>query len=170
VELGARVGGRNLRGQVAVGQTTAPIQAVFLTPPDPVAHPDAVNAILEADQIVLGPGSLFTSLIATVLVPGIRVAVQETKARRVYVCNARMQKGETEGLDAASHLGAFLAHSGPFSVDVAVIQDPVLDDDGVAADDDALGYAGIEIVKADVAEPDGAHHSERLGGVLKSLV
>jgi uncharacterized cofD-like protein len=169
VELGAQVGGEQIQGQVAVAQTTARIQALYLTPPSPQANPEAVNAICAADQVVLGPGSLFTSLIATLLVPGVRKAMQDTAARRVFVCNTRMQKGETEGLDAAAHLDALLAHTGAFAVDVIVVQSPEVETDGVGVDSQALSYSGIDVIAADVAGPDGAHDPERLASVLKTL-
>lgn len=168
VNLHALVDGEEIRGQVAVAQAKGPIEAVYLEPSEPEAHPDAVTAILEADQIVLGPGSLFTSLIATLLVPGIRKAVQETKGRRVFVCNTRAQKGETEGLDAPSHLGALLAHAGAFSVDVIVIQEPPHPTDGIdTGRDDA--FEGIPVVRADVASPNGGHDPDRLADVLVTL-
>jgi uncharacterized cofD-like protein len=169
VELWAQVGGKQIQGQVAVAQTTAPIQAVYLSPPNPKAHSEAVDAIGAANQIILGPGSLFTSLIATLLVPGIRRALHDTAGRRVFVCNARMQKGETEGLDAAAHVDALLAHAGAFAVDVVVVQSPPLKSDAVAVDVRALSYSGIEVAEADVAGPDGAHDPDRLGEVLKNL-
>ena len=169
VTLYARVNGGEVKGQVAVAQTKSPIQAVYLEPPAPAAHPRAVEAIMGADQIVLGPGSLFTSLIATLMVPGIRSALQETDARRVFVCNARQQKGETETLDAASHVQALLAHAGAFCVDTVVAQSPELSSDGVTVDLDALGFLGIEIVTADVASSDGAHDASRLAEVLRGL-
>lgn len=167
VTLLARVDGGEIKGQVAVAQTKAPIQAVFLDPPAPEAHPAAVEAILDADQVVLGPGSLFTSLIAALLVPGIRAALQETAARRVFVCNARMQKGETEGLDAASHVQALLAHAGAFCIDTIVVQSPELPVDGVALDRAALAFPGIEVIEADVAGPSGAHDPVALAEVLR---
>jgi uncharacterized cofD-like protein len=166
VDLMARIAGGVVRGQVAVAESAAPIQAVYLEPPNPKANEAAVDAIAEADQIVLGPGSLFTSLIATLMVPGIRGAVQQTSAQRVFVCNTRRQKGETEDLDAASLIEAVLAHAGPFSVDAALVQHPQLPHDGVPVDDRALAHTGVEIVKADVAQPDGGHDPIRLGRVL----
>jgi uncharacterized cofD-like protein len=169
VELGAQVDGGRLQGQVAVGKTRSRIQAVFLTPPDPKAHPSAVDAIRSADQVVLGPGSLFTSLIATLLVPGIRKALQDTRARRVFVCNTRMQKGETEGLDAAAHVDALLAHVGAFAVDVVLVQTPEVQPDGVAVDPRALAYSGIDVVYGDMADATGAHDPDRLAKVLTSL-
>ena len=169
VELGAQVDGGRLRGQVAVMHTRERIQAVFLTPRNPEAHPSAVEAIVDADLVVLGPGSLFTSLIATLLVPGIREAVGQTGARRVFVCNTRMQKGETDGLGAAAHVEALMAHAGPFAADAVLVQTPVVEPDGVAVDPDALAFSGIDVVTADVADKSGAHDSARLADLLESL-
>ena len=169
VELGARVDGGAIEGQVAVAQTPEPIQAVYLTPNDPPACDGAVEAILGADQIVLGPGSLFTSLIATLLVPGIRKALQDTRARRIFVCNTRHQKGETEGLNASSHVGALLAHAGADSVDVAVVQVPEIPTDGVEVDRSALEFMNLEIVEADTCSSSGVHDPGKLGEVLASL-
>ncbi|MDQ4125467.1 MAG: YvcK family protein [Actinomycetota bacterium] len=167
VTLMAQVRDGVVRGQVAVAQTKDPIQALFLEPRSPRANPAAVRAILDADQVVLGPGSLFTSLIATILVPGVRKALQDTSAQRVFVCNARMQKGETEGLDAAAHVEALLAHAGPRTVDVVVVQSPVVPVDGV--DVRSLRSLGLRVVEADVASESGAHDPERLAGALASL-
>ena len=167
VALMAQVRGGVVRGQVSVAQTKDPIQALFLEPSSPRADPGAVRAILEADQVVLGPGSLFTSLIATILVPGVKKALRETGARRVFVCNARMQKGETEGLDAAAHVESLLAHAGADAVDVVVVQAPALPVDGV--DVSSLKSAGLRVVEADVATESGAHDPERLAAVLASL-
>jgi uncharacterized cofD-like protein len=169
LELYAEVYGGRVKGQVAVAQTEAPIKAVFIEPPDPPAYEPAVEAIAQADQIVLGPGSLFTSLIATLLVPGIRRALVASSAHRVLVCNTRMQKGETEGLDAAAHIGALLAHVGPDCVDAVVVQVPELDNDGVEVDDGALAFYGVEVIREDLSTPEGTHDPERLAGVLEKL-
>jgi uncharacterized cofD-like protein len=169
VGLGAHVIGGQVHGQVAVQHTTSRIQAVYLKPSEPEAHLAAVEAILDADLVVLGPGSLFTSLIATLLVPGIRKAMHETEARRIFVCNTRMQKGETEGLDAAAHVEALLAHAGAFATDVVIVQEPVIEPDGVEVDPKALAFSGIEIVRVDVADASGAHDPGRLAGVLSGL-
>lgn len=169
VDLMARVDGGEVKGQVAVAQSKSPIQAVYLDPADPPADPAAVSAIVEADQVVMGPGSLFTSLIATLLVPGIRKALQDTKAKRIFICNTRMQKGETEGLAATDHVQALLAHAGAFSVDAMVVQSPQIDSDGVEVDRSALEFLKVEVVAADVAGSDGIHDPEALANVLKNL-
>jgi uncharacterized cofD-like protein len=169
VSLRAQANGKVVEGQVAVVQTASPIQAVFLSPPDPVAEPCAVEAIIHADQVVLGPGSLFTSLIATLMVPGIRRALGETTARRVFVCNSRTQAGETTNLSASAHLESLLAHAGPHAVDAVVVQSPEIGDGGVVLDRSALRFSGVEVVEADVVGLDGSHDPKLLAKVLANL-
>jgi len=169
VRLMALVEGGEIKGQVAVAQSKSPIQAVYLDPPDPPANPDAVAAIMEADQVVMGPGSLFTSLIATLLVPGLRTALQDTGAKRVFVCNTRIQKGETEGLAASDHASALLAHVGPFTIDSILVQSPEVPVDGVSMDRTALEFMNVEVIEADVATSDGIHNPSALAEVLKHL-
>ncbi len=166
VGLRARTRGGELRGQVAVGQSEAPIQSVHLDPPDPPAHGAAVRAIAVADQVVLGPGSLFTSVIATLLVPGIRDALAATGAERIFVCNARAQKGETQGLDAAAHLQAVRAHTVTNCIDRMIVQVPALGSDGVGVDVAELEGLGIEVLAADVALDSGTHDSGTLARAL----
>lgn len=170
ISLRAQIAGEVVEGQVAVARTRAPIQAVFLNPPDATAEPLAVDAILEADQVVLGPGSLFTSLIATVIVPGIRRALCATSAQRVFVCNVRTQEGETTGLTASAHLESLLAHAGAQAVDVAVIQSPEVAESGVVVDRDALAFSGVKIVEADLVGGRASHDPQRLASVLRSVL
>ena len=170
VTMEARVEGGLVKGQVAVARTRGRIQAVCIEPPDAEANPPAVAAVREADQVVLGPGSLFTSLLATLLVPGIKKALLDTNARRVFVCNNRMQKGETQGLDATAHTEALLAHTGPLAVDVVVVQSPPFARDAVEVDERGLRDLGVEVVASDVTDERGAHDPERLGKVLAELV
>ncbi|CAN5350810.1 hypothetical protein BH20ACT22_BH20ACT22_09850 [soil metagenome] len=169
VTLRARVQGGVIEGQVAVGETTAPIEAVFLEPVGPPAYPPAVQAILEADQVLLGPGSLYTSLIATVLVPGINAALRGTSARRIFVCNTRMQPGETGGLDAVAHVGALLDHCAAPCIDAAVVQSPVLEVDGVTLGPAPWPWPEIELIEANVAAPDDGHDPKRLSTTLAAL-
>ncbi|MDQ4095847.1 MAG: YvcK family protein [Actinomycetota bacterium] len=166
----ARVEGGVVKGQVAVARARERIQVVCIDPADPPATPGAVKAILEADQVVLGPGSLFTSLIATLLVPEITKALLETRARRVFVCNNRMQRGETQGLDATAHVEALFAHTAPGAVDAVVVQSPPVKRDQVRVDEDALRGLGVEVIAADVTDERGAHDPELLAKVLAQIV
>ena len=115
---------RTRDGQVVDGQSlvtrTAGIQTAWVTPPDVAACEDALAAIAEADLIVLGPGSLYTSLLPSLLLPEIRDAVAASPALRIYVCNVATQDGETSGLDLAGHVEALLAHAGAGIVDVVL--------------------------------------------------
>lgn len=169
VKLGAHVEGGRVSGQVAVARSTKPIYEVYLDPADPPAHPDAVDAIMRADQIVLGPGSLFTSLIATLLVPGVRQALVDAPGRKIFVCNNRVQKGETEGFTASAHVAALGAHVPAAQLDAIVVQSPSLASDGVENDLHLLPDEGVEVVEADVTDHRGAHDASALAGVLRRL-
>lgn len=169
VRLSAIVEGGVVDGQVAVAQTSKRIRSVHLKPSAPAAFKDAVYAILGADQVVLGPGSLFTSVIATLLVPGIAQALRDTDAQRVFVCNSRHQPGETEGLDAIAHVHALLSHAGRAAIDVAVINAPVIPGDGVVLNPAAWRFPDIKLIEAEVANPDGGHDPEKLAAVLAEL-
>jgi len=87
------------------------IRCVRLVPQNPPALPSALNAIREADYIVLGPGSLYTSIIPNLLVDGVVDAIMETDALKVYVCNVMTQEGESEGYTAYDHVHELIAHS-----------------------------------------------------------
>ncbi len=111
-------------GQVVDGQSriarTRAIESVWLEPPDVRASRDALASIAEADLVVVGPGSLYTSVLPPLLVPEIRAALAATPALRVFACNVATQAGETEGYDLADHVEALVAHLGPVAVDVVL--------------------------------------------------
>jgi uncharacterized cofD-like protein len=109
VVLKAEAASGEVQGQVRVARTGR-IATVGLVPPDPQPPQATVAAIEAADQVVLGPGSLFTSVLAAAAVPGIRAALSRTTARSVYVCNLRPQVPETDGYDVAAHVEALTAH------------------------------------------------------------
>ena len=160
VVLKADVGGAAVEGQVAVA-SAGPIGRVSIVPPDAEVPVRALNAVADADQVVLGPGSLYTSVLAVAAVPGITDALARTSAQKVYVCNLRPQQPETSGYDVADHVVALLAHE--VKVDV-VLYDPA----GMA-----LGAlpAGVTAVPAEVARDDGpGHDPSRLAEALGGLV
>ncbi len=100
-----------VHGEHNISEHGAAIHELFLNPPDAEAHPDAVRAILEADIIVIGPGSLYTSVLPNLLVPGIQKALMATTATRVFVCNVATQHGETDGFSVADHVAAVESHT-----------------------------------------------------------
>ncbi|MGC8627066.1 MAG: gluconeogenesis factor YvcK family protein [Acidimicrobiales bacterium] len=163
---GANLGAESkvVTGQSKIAHAEGPVRKVWLVPPDPPALPEAVRTIASADQVVIGPGSLFTSVLATCLVPGIKEAISRRRGGRVYVCNLRPQDSETLGFDADAHLEALASHG--IEVDV-VVCDPATE---VGAPKLAA-RAKPALVSAAMALPNGhAHDAERLGKVLAALV
>jgi uncharacterized cofD-like protein len=158
VELRARTtSGDEVVGQVAVSETSD-LDRVRVAPERPPAPADAVDALLDADQIVLGPGSLYTSVLAAAAVDDVRRAVAEGRGQRVYVCNLRAEASETRGYDVAAHVAALARHG--IEPDVVVVQPGSL----------PLGNVGARVVEVDVARPHGlAHDSEKLAAALAAL-
>ncbi len=103
---------RMVRGESNVGAPGTQVQRVYLDPADAPAYPTAIRAILDADLIVVGPGSLYTSVLPNLLVSDLAQALLATSARKVYVCNVATQAGETEGYDVAAHVKALHSHIG----------------------------------------------------------
>jgi uncharacterized cofD-like protein len=101
-----------VQGESAIPKAGQPIERVFLRPEGVRAYPEAVRAILDADLIVAGPGSLFTSVLPNLLVKDIREAVGASSAYKLYVCNVATQAGETDGFDVGQHLKALERHVG----------------------------------------------------------
>lgn len=114
--IGATVGGVTVRGQAQLARTRH-IDRIRITPEDARATPSALNAIQEADLIVLGPGSLYTSVIPHLLVPEILAALTARRAPLIWVANVDEQEGETEGMDLDAHLAALEAHGASGLID-----------------------------------------------------
>jgi uncharacterized cofD-like protein len=102
---------------------TEGIDRVWIDPSDVRASHDAIAAIAEAEIVVLGPGSLFTSVLPVLLIPEVRAAVAAAPGVRIYACNVAMQPGETEGFDLADHVEALVAHTQADLVDVVLAND-----------------------------------------------
>jgi uncharacterized cofD-like protein len=120
VVLKADVAGTEVVGQSNVSESDGAISSVSIVPPDAPVPDEVQTAIADADQIVIGPGSLFTSVLAVCAVPGIRQALAEhRKGRAIYVCNLRPQLPETANYTSADHLRAVLDHGVPVDVMVA---------------------------------------------------
>ena len=96
------------------------IRKVRLVPERPAALPESVQAIRDADIVVIGPGSLYTSIIPNFLVSGISDAVRQSRACKIYALNIMTQDGETDGYDADDHVRAILEHAGPGVIDVCI--------------------------------------------------
>jgi uncharacterized cofD-like protein len=122
VELSGRTrDGRALVGQANIVKSDCALARVFLTPQDAEPYAPALKAILDADLIVLGPGSLFTSIIPNLLVPGITEAIARSDATTVFVCGLADMQGETWALNCAEHVEALLDHGMRDLLDYAFI-------------------------------------------------
>ena len=162
---------RTREGLVVSGQSnvmqTSGIERVWITPGDVAASEDAVAAIAEAELIVLGPGSLYTSLLPVLLIPRIRDAVAAAPAVRIYVCNVATQAGETAGYDLADHVEALLAHTSPGLVDLVLANDrfdahvpPSWQAESVRLRWPPQSETPPRLVTDDVVDADNAHHHD----------
>lgn len=165
VVLKADVEGVQVEGQVAVQNSRGRVRRVELVPTDAAACPDAVTAIRDADQIVIAPGSLFTSVLPVLCVRELRDAVARARGRVVQVCNLHPQVPETDGLDATDHLRAALDHGA--RVDVFLYERGGI----LSADDAAIEALGTVPVGADLTEPGThVHDPGRLAAALGALL
>lgn len=174
VKLVSEVEGELVEGQVAVAQASGRISYVALDPPDPKAYPEALELLKSADQIILGPGSLFTSVLPNLLVPEIGEALAASRARKVYVMNLAAPPGETSGFDACAHLAAIYGHVGGEAVDAVLGHSgrrPRTAAPLVEWDQEGLESMGVEALTADLLPDDAAprHDAARLAASLASL-
>lgn len=172
--------GTEISGQTAIMNSPGSCRSVWIDPPDAPAPRAAVEAVGAADLVVLGPGSLFTSVIPNLLIPNIRDALAAATCPRVFVCNLISQPGETDGFTASDHLRAVQAH-GAGDIDAIIVQDSALEGAtpgpsssaaGQPVACDADGLRGVVTVRADVARDDDStlHDSRKLAAAIMSLL
>ena len=152
-----------------MAKTRATVQAVRLVPERPPARPEAVAAIREADSLVLGPGSWFTSVIPHLLVPELADAILTTDAQRVLVLNIA-PADETDGFSPSRHIELLAEHAPSLRLDVVVADQRFADSDPYLS-----GYVsslGGRLVTADVAARDGSatHDPNRLASILSEII
>lgn len=160
-ENGARVVGESRIFQCKQEQDCR-IRRVNLLPSRPKALPEAVEAIREAEMVVLAPGSLYTSIIPNLLVDGIVEAIRESRALKIYVCNVMTQEGETEGYTASDHIRALFNHSCPGLFDLCLVNDAPIPPsvmrgytregaEPILCDRDACEALGVEVITRPVS-------------------
>jgi uncharacterized cofD-like protein len=160
---------RVVSGQAQVATTPGRVVAVRLTPADPPARPEVVEALRAADWVVLGPGSWFTSVTPHLLVPDLAKALIGAGARRCLVLNLSSSPGETAGLSASDHVRALTAHAPDMRLDV-VLADPAAVED-VQELADAAAAAGGSLVLRQVGLGDGTarHDPLRLAAAFRDV-
>jgi uncharacterized cofD-like protein len=160
-----------VRGQVEVATTDGVITSISLVPADPPVSPAAVAAIREADWVVLGPGSWFTSVIPHLMVPALRQALVDTEARLLVVLNLEAQAGETGGFGPADHLAVLAEHAPDLRVD-AVLADRAVLEEELGELREVVAASGTRLVVDDVALGDGTarHDPLRLAAAYSRIM
>jgi uncharacterized cofD-like protein len=154
---------------------------VFLSPADAPAYPPAVRAILDADAVIVGPGSLFTSLLPVLLIPEVLLALRATRALRIYVCNVATEPGETDHFGVTDHINALIEHIGDNCIDLALVNDNEVPAGNFAPEwqgrteivpVDLTGTPELRLVTADIINPENPlrHDSRKLAAELMRLL
>ena len=159
------------------------IDHVNLIPRNPAPLPAALAAIGEADLLLLGPGSLYTSVIPNLLVPGVALAIAKSPAPTHYVCNIKTQEGETEGCTAADHVEALLTHGVPDMVDLCLANSAPVhpglveryrqeDAAPLVMDRERIAAMGLELVERPLASEGGnyaRHDPDKLAAAILDI-
>jgi len=193
VVLGAQLeDGRIVTGESVIGKAKSPIRRVFLervdrSEQDPESEqirplPDALQSIEEADVIVLGPGSLYTSIIPNLLVPGVAEAIRRSRALKVYVCNVMTEPGETDSFTASQHIKALIDHAGYGIVDICLVNNAPISAElreryaqqGAApvVVDPAAAKLGVDLVQRNLLDSNTAyvrHDPDKLARIIGEL-
>jgi uncharacterized cofD-like protein len=176
VTLTATVEGHSVRGQAAITVSEGHISDLTMDPHDTAATRPALEAVAGADQIVIGPGSLYTSIISALMVQMLSESVMGAPAQKVFVMNLVTQDGETLGMTGADHLHALRDHGGIEGPGVVVVHDGELEvpagHERVSVDIEEASALGWRVVFADVADDRAdwpAHDPIKLGRVLENL-
>ena len=126
VIVGSTISGQMLLGESRVGTATERLRSIALVPADAPVHPDAANAIREADLIILGPGSLFTSIVPNLLVRDLAAALAAASGLKMYICNVAEEPGQTTGYSVLDHLNVVRHYAGDDSVNIVIANDNAL--------------------------------------------
>lgn len=174
--------GRRIEGESNITAAKGQIQHIGCTPANPPALPAVIEAIESADYIILGPGSLYTSVIPNLLVPEIREAIARAKAPRIYICNIMTQPGETDGYRVSDHIQAIDRVCGQRLFDSVLVHRGYIpprllavyaeeDSHPVVFDPENVSQLGCQVILDDIAEIDShknliRHDCHRLAGAL----
>ncbi len=127
---------RKVQGESAIPEAKLPIERIYLQPDDPPAFPPAIQAILNADLIVAGPGSLYTSILPNLLIAEIVTAIRASHAQKIYICNVATQPGETDDYSLEDHIQAIDRHTNSIDISLYEANDP----DDVIVNGNKRGY------------------------------
>ena len=176
--------GSTTLGEEKIPKANKPITSVCLDPAQPQAAPDAVKAIEEAQIIILGPGSLYTSIMPNLLIREITQKIISTSATKVYICNVMTQPGETDGYSASDHIRALIAHAHPRALDYCIVNTGEIpqeilrryarENSYVVVNDrkkiENMGYRVIEDDFSKIEDSVIRHDPEKLARVILGLI
>jgi uncharacterized cofD-like protein len=164
-----------VEGESQIPESAGQVRRVWLEPNNAQAFPQAIQAILAADMILIGPGSLYTSILPNLLVPDIAAAVRASRGLKIYICNVATQPGETDGYSCGDHVRALEEHAGGDLFEMVVSNrncegDLPEDIDWVRTEDDLM--VDYPIYQSDLVDPSRPwrHSAEKLAQVLMDLL
>ncbi len=169
-------------GESRIAQAPVPIRRLYLEPANPPATPEALIAIREADALILGPGSLYTSIIPNLLVAGVSEAIVQSKALKLYVCNVMTQFRETTNFKASDHVRTLVAHTNPGIFQVCIVNTKPVPADlldkyrkeqahPVEADSETIRRLGYQVMTDEVMSTTNyvRHDADRLARLIIDL-
>ena len=172
--------GTVVEGESQIPEAHKKIRRVQLFPKKIQAVPAAIEAIESADAIILGPGSLYTSIMPNLLVDGVSNALRKSKALKIYICNVLTQPGETDNYTAAQHAKAILDHTGHGAIDYVLVNSTPIPDEmwrGTASkpveiDEDKVNALGMGLIKADLMSTTeiGRHDPDKLCAAVVKII
>ncbi len=175
-------------GSLTLGESKIPyaqsaIRRIYLEPKDCQAIPEALQAIRDAQAIVFGPGSLFTSIIPNLLVGKMAETIVQSKATKIYICNVMTQHRETRGFKASDHVKAIVSHTNPGIIQVCVVNNQLIPQDlieryrkedavPVEGDADHIRQMGYQVLEEDLVSLDNhvRHDPDKVAKILIQLV
>ncbi|TDQ36980.1 gluconeogenesis factor YvcK family protein [Aureibacillus halotolerans] len=175
--------GSMVEGESAIAREGKRIHRLFYDRQDVQPLPDTLQAIEEADLIVIGPGSLYTSIMPNLIVPGVSEAIEKASAQKVYVCNVMTQFGETTGYTASDHLRAIVNHMNNNSINTIIVNEEMVpavslqkyaEEDAVPVmfDEALLTSMGVQLIKGnfiDITSGMVRHDTTQIAGILYDL-
>jgi len=177
------IDGTRTEGEAKIPDANIPIKRLYLNDEDALATPEALTAIAEADIIVLGPGSLYTSIIPNLIIKKISETIAKSNAYKIYVCNVMTQPGETDGFSACDHVRVLTEHSNLQVVNACIINDANIPESAlkryqaqrsypVAPDVEKIKSMGYKVVATDLLDVKDyiRHDSKKLTQTLIKLI
>jgi uncharacterized cofD-like protein len=175
--------GKTVTGESQIPLAHSTIERLVLKESKVRPNKEVLKALLEADAIVMGPGSLYTSVIPNLLIPEISETIALSRAVKVYVCNVMTQKGETDHMSVSDHLKALFKHTGPNFVHYVIANKEKVPSqllaryeaygqEPVTVDEAAVSALGVQLVKANLLDQNDyvRHNPERLGKAIIRLL